>query len=141
MSDIKSVFTDLTSGVRYEIAGGGFAEDSSLTTAVIISLFTDRRAEAGDDTEEVRGWWADTLQEDEPIGSRRWTLSREKQTSDVLNALIAYDQEALAWLKKSGLVTKIAIDAEWIGQGLLSEAISLTLPNGQYQNYQVAETR
>jgi phage gp46-like protein len=66
------------------------ASDHGLTTAVLLSLFTDRRAEdddtppSGDDSDR-RGWWADEFAEVEgdKIGSRLWLLDRSKRTADV----------------------------------------------------------
>lgn len=124
MSDFKTVFTDLVSGTRYNVTSSGIEQDGSLQTAVIISLFTDKRDPSAL-PDDARGFWGD-----DEIGSLRWTLSREKQTSEVLNRLIKYDTDALQWLKKAGRVTAIDITASWVARGVLSENITLTLPNG-----------
>lgn len=132
MSDFKTIFTDLVSGTRYSITDSGIEQDRSLTTAVIISLFTDKRDPAAL-PDDARGWWGDD------IGSLRWTLSREKQTNDVLNPLIKYDTDALQWLQDAGLVTAIEITASWVARGVLHENIVLTLPDGSQARYLVEE--
>ena len=53
--------------------------ERGLRSAVLISLFTDRRAEPGDvpEGEDPRGWWADVLgEEGDRIGSRLWLIDR-----------------------------------------------------------------
>lgn len=67
------------------LENGDIKQADGLDTAVIISLFTDRRAleddATPDFTENRRGWWGDTYDaQQRPIGSRLWLLSREKQT-------------------------------------------------------------
>lgn len=115
--------------------------DSSLTTAVIISLFTDRRAQDSDELPgadgDLRGWWGDSYR-DRPIGSRLWLLSREKTLQSVLDKAAAYALEALQWLKDAGHVTKIAVYASRIqinGQEMLLLENELTLPDGSVQPF------
>ncbi|ELN6426105.1 phage GP46 family protein, partial [Salmonella enterica] len=87
--------------------GPDLLTDDSIKTAVIISLFTDRRAQPSDPvpdgTTDRRGWWADSFRK-RPIGSRLWLLSREKTLASVVERTAAYADEALAWLKPAGLV-------------------------------------
>ncbi|MEA1063949.1 phage GP46 family protein [Erwinia sp. HR93] len=110
--------------------------DNTLTTAVIISLFTDRRAQDSDELPgtdgDRRGWWGDSYR-DRPIGSRLWLLSREKTLQSVLGRAAAYALEALQWLKSAGRVTKIAVYASRVrqnGQEILLLEVELTLPDG-----------
>lgn len=134
MSDIKTVFTDLTSGTRYSVTDIGLQEDSSLATAVIISLFTDKRdPQALPD--DARGWWAD-----DDIGSLRWTIQRSKQTDEVLQQFIQYDTQALEWLRESGLVKAISVTAEWVARGVLAEQIILTLSDNSLASFSISES-
>lgn len=133
MSGIKTVFTDLSSGARYNLTDDGIEQDDSLLTAVIISIFTDKR-DPNAAPVDARGFWAD-----DDIGSLRWTLSREKQTQDVLNRLIRFDADALRWLKKAGLVKAVSVTAAWVARGVLNEHIVLTLPDGSQARYLVEE--
>lgn len=88
------------------------AIDTTLKTAVLISLFTDRRAIIDDKQE--RGWWADSYNElgsnADEIGSKLWLLSREKVTPLVLVRAKEYAIEALQWLKEDGLVKDFSIN-------------------------------
>jgi phage gp46-like protein len=133
MSDIKTFFTDLSTGTQYDITELGIVEDDSLTTAVIISLFTDKR-DTTTNSDDIRGWWADD------IGSLRWTLSRSKQTDEVLQRLIKYDKEALQWLIDDRLVSGVEITAQWITRGVLAEQINITLNNGKALAFSIEES-
>jgi phage gp46-like protein len=81
--------------------GIDLASTETLQTAVIVSLLTDRLANADDDipdgTNDRRGWWADMplpLANAPPardlIGSRLWLLSRRKVTEQTRVDAIAY---------------------------------------------------
>ena len=78
MTDIAIVWVNGRGNIQQ--AGIDMLTDDSLTTEVIISLFTDRRALDSDDLpggdSDRRGWWGDSYR-DRPIGSRLWLLSRE----------------------------------------------------------------
>ncbi|WP_163371084.1 phage GP46 family protein [Endozoicomonas acroporae] len=134
MSDIKSVFIDLTQGIDRALTSAGLAEDNGLETAVIISLFTDARAFPDDGLPpgaDPRGVWSDSLtQTATPTGSRRWLLARAKQNNETLLKLVDYDRESLSWLLDSGLASAVNISAEWVANGVISEQISITLADG-----------
>ncbi len=133
MSDIKTVFTDITSGTAYNITDVGLEEDTSLATAVIISLFTDKRDPQAL-PEDARGWWCSD------IGSLRWTINRSKQTNEVLQKFIQYDTQALEWMHETGLVKDIFISARWVSPGVLDERINLTLINNSVVNFSISES-
>jgi phage gp46-like protein len=132
MSDIKTAFTDLSTGTQYDIGNLGLAEDDSLTTAVIISLFTDKRDTTAQ-PQDARGWWAGD------IGSLRWTLSRSKQNNEILQKLIKFDTAALQWLIDDMLVKSIDITAQWVTRGVLTEQITITLNNDKQLVFAVEE--
>ncbi|MCV5591620.1 phage GP46 family protein, partial [Escherichia coli] len=77
---------------------------NDLQTAILISLFTDRLADASDETDDGnrRGWWGD-LEQDYRVGSRLWLLRRQKLTTQVALKAEAYAREALQWLKDDGV--------------------------------------
>ncbi len=109
------------------------ATESGLRSAVLVSLFTDRRA-ADDDplpssALDLRGWWADAWPEmaGDLVGSRLWLLSREKQTAAVLHRAREYSEEALAWLIEDHVATAVAVSAEWIRTGMLRLQVAITL--------------
>lgn len=93
------------------------ATDEGLETAVIISLFTDRRANADDvlpdNSGNRRGWWGDSYPEQagDRIGSRLWLLHREKQLAQVRARTRQYAREALQWLIDDGIARAIDVEA------------------------------
>jgi len=98
--------------------------DAGLETAVIISLFTDRRAAEDDILPDLnnldkRGWWGDLVQtevEGDQIGSRLWLLSRrEKTEQEVLLKAKRYAEEALQWMIEDKVAIKINVIAERTG--------------------------
>lgn len=113
--------------------GPDLLTDNSIETAVIISLFTDRRAQSSDPipdgTTDRRGWWADSFRK-RPIGSRLWLLGREKTLESVLERVAAYADEALAWLKPAGLVKSVTCTAARAGRDRLQLSVSLVMPDG-----------
>lgn len=98
------------------MVGPLLATGSDLSTAVLISLFTDRIA-APDDvipdgSNDPRGWWGDSGNT-VLIGSRLWLLQRAKQTQETLQRANDYIVEALQWLIDDGVVAKFDILVEW----------------------------
>lgn len=86
-----------------------------LVRAVVISLFTWRRARPDDPHEGVKfGWWGDALADDpnDRIGSRLWLIAREKITTELLNRAREYAEEALQWLLDDRVATAVTVTAE-----------------------------
>ncbi|UXF57501.1 baseplate protein [Chromohalobacter phage YPCBV-1] len=96
------------------LEGGDLATDEGLETAVVLSLFTDRRAEPADalpdGTTDRRGYWADAYN-DRPHGSRLWLLHREKELDAVLRRAREYAEEALAWLVEDEVASEVVVEA------------------------------
>jgi phage gp46-like protein len=111
-------------------ATGALAQDDGLATAVLLSLFLDRRAGPDDplpDGTDRRGWLGDALAEDaDRIGSRLWLLSREKQVEETRRRAEEYAEEALAWLVEDGLAESVAVSAAWAGIGWLDLRVTIT---------------
>lgn len=116
--------------------GARLATDEGLQSAVIISLFSDRRAEADDDLPQAgsdpRGWWADALAgiEGDQIGSRLWLLSREKQLPTALVKAKHYVEEATAWLVEDGVASKVDVAVELVRDGVLGFIVTIYRPEG-----------
>lgn len=86
----------------------------NLSRAVVISLFTWRRADDSDDYDHElgkQGWWGDSLNEDE-IGSKLWQLLRSKITSETLLRAQEMADDALQWLVEDGICTEISVSVE-----------------------------
>ena len=117
---IFSVNGQLTDGVHCD----------RLTRAVIISLFTWRRAEPDDDTDTVNGWWGDSFPTvaNDRIGSRLWLLRRSKLTNSTAARARDYARQALAWLVDDGVASRVDITA--IRTGLQSLRLEIIIYRG-----------
>lgn len=108
--------------------------EASLVRAVVISLFTWRRAATDDplDDEERYGWWGDSYPgtADDRIGSRLWLLRRVKLTLDTRRDAEFYAREALAWLIDDGEVVEIDILSEQAAVNRLNLRVILTIDTG-----------
>lgn len=108
--------------------------EASLVRAVVISLFTWRRASTDDplDDEERYGWWGDSYPStaDDRIGSRLWLLRRVKLTLDTRRDAEFYAREALAWLIDDGEVVDIDILSEQAAINRLNLRVILTIDTG-----------
>lgn len=114
----------------WQVAGPSLANDDGLQTAVLISLFTHRRAEPDDVLPNSalgrRGWWGDAFPvvEGDLIGSRLWLLWREKRLDSALRRAEEYAREALRWLVEDGVARSVNVTAEALqptpGQAVLA---------------------
>ncbi len=136
MTDAVVVFGP--NGTTFDLAldgAGDLSHEGGLRTAVLVSLFSDRRA-ADDDaipdgTGYRRGWWADAYN-DRPAGSRLWLLAREKQLPDVLARAKGYAEEALEWLREDGVATAVEVGAEWVARGVMALRVRITLADATH---------
>ena len=126
--DIATNFDIEAGRSDYAVVNGSLESDADLQTAVIISLFTDRRAELDDILPDargsLRGWWGDAMAP-RRIGSRLWLLSREKQLQEVVNRAQEYTEEALAWMTEDGIAQQITVVAEIVRSGVCGLSIQI----------------
>lgn len=108
--------------------------EAALIRAVVISLYTWRRADTDDpvDDDELYGWWGDSYPAlaDDRIGSRLWLLRRVKLTDATQRDAEFYADEALRWLVDDGHVLDIAISSSRIDINRLNLGVVLTIPGG-----------
>lgn len=140
MTDLLLDLTD--SGADLLIVDGELVADEGLETAIIVSLFSDARADADDllpeesqivdsppYVREVRGFWADTPED--RWGSKLYLLSRTKATADTANRAARFAEEALGWLLSNGIASRLDVDAEFLealtDDGRLDKVLSLTI--------------
>lgn len=107
------------------LASYSLALEDTLQTAIILSLFTDGRAGPDDalpyrDTDR-RGWVGDEYMADgfddraDDWGSKLWLLYFGKVTQPKLErARFAADQ-ALQWLVRDGIASRIEVQTSWVG--------------------------
>ena len=118
------------------ITDAGHSEQDHLETAVIISLFTNRRARSDDglpDGVDAQGWWADIYKdeddEDDSLGSRLWLLEGAPDTDETLEKAKAYALEALQWMLRDGVASSVVVDATRLRPGVLLLSVEITKPN------------
>lgn len=109
--DIKLVLEGDIADIAIE--NGDLRPEVTLTTAVLISLFTDRRAEQGDslafEGDDPRGFWAEDTED--PYGSRLWLLSRSKATDETALQAVEFCAQALEWISNLDIAERIGVEA------------------------------
>ncbi|MCP1376052.1 phage GP46 family protein [Dyella lutea] len=139
MTDITTTWDVANSRGDWSISGGALQSGDDITTAALISLFTDRQATASDPLPDAsgdrRGWWGD-LDEDVPIGSRLWILSRSKLTQQVALAAKGYMAEALQWLIDDGVAASVEVTTAIQGRSQLAAVVVIKQSNGQLRTLQ-----
>lgn len=142
MSDLALSFDGSTLTADLLFDGFSLVTDDSLRTAVVISLFSDRRAvdddRLPDGGNDRRGWWADTFApiEGDRIGSRLWLLSREKQLREVVARAEEYAREALEWLIEDGVAASLVVTGSIPRTGWLRLDVEIVRPgNAETSRY------
>ena len=107
--------------------------DAGLETAIVISLFTDRRAEGEElpsGETRLKGWWGDSVAEAEGdrIGSKLWLLYREKHLSEVAKRAKEYTEDALRWLTETKAARKVEVETELLPNGMLAIGARILRP-------------
>lgn len=115
------------STIDWQLGPLGLATDSSLTSAVLVSLFTDASVDG------QRGWWADSYPDPSKperllATSRLWLLERGKQTQQTLISAKSYVEETLRWLVEDGLAESVTAEASFPAPGILQLVISIKKP-------------
>lgn len=117
LADLALVWSNISADLT--MIDSDLASDTGMETAVLLSLFTDRRAEDDDtppsgDEEDRRGWWADQFApvEGDRFGSRLWLLDRSKRTEEVRRRAEEYVREALAWMIEDHVAESIDVATE-----------------------------
>lgn len=93
----------------------GLDASGQIASAVVLSLFTDRRAPEGwrPDVADRRGWWGDAVapdgEEPEAYGSLLWTLKNERVLPQIATLARAYAEEALAWMLRDRVASRVVV--------------------------------
>lgn len=128
MSDIATIWVPSLSRADWIADALAPATAADLATSVLISLFTDRLANADDvipdGTTNRRGWWGDDP--DHLSGSRLWLLDRAKRTNATVGLVQTYIAEALQWLLDDGVASAVNIQAAWAGLSTMTAAITIS---------------
>lgn len=135
MTDLKLQWLADEFSADLVVADNDLATTEDLDTAILISLFTDKRAP--DDAElpdgDRRGWWGDSFPEIEgdEIGSHLWLLERETQTQAVLERARLYAREALTWMLDDGVLQALDVAASYPERAWLQLEIDATDSTGR----------
>lgn len=146
LADLALTWSNVTGDADLSLIDSDLASDRGLQTAVILSLFTDRRAEVDDnppsgDDRDRRGWWADQFLEveDDRYGSRLWLLDRAKRTRETELRAKEYVTEALAWMLEDRVVSSIDVTIETTARALLI-GVELQRPGRDPVSFRFAHT-
>lgn len=141
MTDIALTWDAADGAADFALSAGDLLSDDGLETAVLLSLFTDRRAEDGDvlpDGEtDRRGWWADAfpVEDGDHFGSRLWQLARSKRTPETLRRAEEYAREALAWLLEDKVAGRVDVTAEALAGDILGLGVTIYRPTSDVAQY------
>lgn len=131
--DTSTVWDSTANRGDWVLDGASLETGNDVTTALLISLFTDRMTDVDDiipdGTTDPRGWWGDDLVVG-PIGSRLWLLFREKQTKETLQRAYDYIVEAIQWMIDDKVVARFDINVSWVARGQMGAQITAFKQDG-----------
>ena len=133
MSDVALEYSGESFDIK--IVKNDLKLDEGLQTAVIISLFTDKRCrveELNAGETDRAGWWGDMFAdlEGDQIGSKLWLLRREKQVPATLVRYEEYAKESLQWLIDDKIATAVTATASFPERGRVDLEIGIQRPQG-----------
>ena len=107
--------------------------NDGLSRAVVISLFTWRRADTGDvyDGSNKYGWW-------DKIGSKLWQLLRRKLTDDVIAEVEELSRDSLQWMIDDGICSNVDVFVERSEINRVNISVVLTV-DGKQTSYKFKE--
>lgn len=122
----------------------GMMPTEPLVRAVVVSLFTWRRANPDDElpASDLMGWWGDSYAEiaGDKIGSRLWLLSRSALSQDTVRSAQEYAEEALQWLLDDQVATSVTVTSSRLGVHSLGLTVVVTrAESGQVLNLRFAD--
>lgn len=138
--DLALIWNDVSAD--FGVAANDLVTDDGLRTAVVLSLFTDRRSDVGDPLPDAqsdrRGWWADAVPvvDGDQIGSRLWLLDRAKQTQSVLDLAESYSREALQWMLDDSVAADVGVVASFPARGVIRLDVQIQKPTTDTVKYQ-----
>ncbi len=137
MADVALIWDPALGRADMALAAGDLAMDDGLETAVVISLFTDAPADAGDaipdGSGDPRGWWGDLpidageqgATPPDVTGSKLWLLDRALLTRETLARAESYAKAALAWMVRDGVAQSVNATAVSRSLGVLELTVTI----------------
>lgn len=140
--DILLTWNNAIGQADISMAGADLAVGHDLETAVLISLFSDRTADAddvlpADAVADPRGWWADVYEAGR-LGSKLWQVFGRVRNQDTLNFARDAATQALQWLIDDKVAATVKVAPSYYGSGGLRLDIAITQPNGTTNQYSYA---
>jgi len=115
-----------------DFENGDFALTEGLETALLMSIYVDKRAAASEvpRVQARRGWHGNLLSgfDTYEIGSKLWLLCQARRDQNTLNLTQTYTSDCLFWLVTDSIATKIETDASFIVNGV---AVYVTIYRSQ----------
>jgi phage gp46-like protein len=146
LADLALSWSNKTGDADLSLIDLDLASERGLQTAVMLSLFTDRRAETDDqppsgDARDRRGWWADQFAdiEGDLIGSRLWLLDRSKRINETALRAKEYANESLAWMLEDRVVSGVNVTVE-TSEAMLLFVVELQRPGRDAVSFRFAHT-
>lgn len=118
---------------------GDLVLSDSLQMSVILSIATWCRNDSFEGAAiiepSIGGWWADALNEI-PLGSRLWTLFREKLNDVTLDNANALVKDALKWMIDDGVAKDVKVSSQLGKDRNTAEfVIEIVKPSGDTEQF------
>ncbi len=115
-----------------EIDSAAALEGDDITTAVIISLFTEQRLEAFEvaDGASRGGWWGSAFPAiaGDVEGSRVWlAAARGRDDAEAINIIREGAELALQWLLDDGVAESVVVEVERLRPGVIHLHVSVQI--------------
>lgn len=105
---------------------------NGLTHAVLQSVLNHSESTQNDrarmENDERGGCWSDEFIRG--VGSRDWTLIREKSTQQTLIRTQRFYEDALAWLVNDGYVSAVYVNATRLSLTIIGRKVTITTKDG-----------
>jgi len=116
---------------------GDIETEDAFDTAILVSLFTDRRATGAEvpRSPRRRGWIGNESTPGIEIGSKLWLFEQARITATTLSRIADAAQESLQWMVdvNRGLVHSVTASAKSTPTGVVLDII-ITRPNSQVEH-------
>lgn len=131
MADIRLAYNPEIMEYDIFIVNEDIETGDDIETAIIISLFTWRRANPDDklDPGQSRfGWFGDKIGGNDkfPLGSRLYLLARKTITPQTMREAEEFASEALKWMVEDKVVSSISCTAERVSNERVDLKITYT---------------
>ncbi len=138
MLDLKLIEDGISGEFDLSIdPSGDLATVDDLSTALLVSLLTDARA---DESQVVvpefrRGWIGNAVPPIEgfELGCLLWLVDTAKATQGTMNIAAAFARDGLQWLLDQGIAADVQVEGAITGPGEGGLTITITSPDGTTQ--------